>query len=362
MGEPPKPVREARHGRGNDSQRREGGRGDQNRRNGKGRGGERDAAEARETARPESAAGEAAGEQREDRRRGRGGRDRQRDERRPSEATEVSAAESTPRPPRGEGRGARRPEAASDATVEAPAALALTAGGDFADTQPQSTEEGSGAEGGRRRRRRGRRERDEGMAPVEAEGVEAGDGVAAEGASEPVENAVEGEGRRRRRGRGERRRDEEGALVDQPSSESPAFEGAAPALAAAVVAVQPDMQPAMQAEPTTAVTQAPVDDVPAVVSPPAEERAQALPAAEPARFELPAQALTDLAQAAGLEWVQSDVQKVAQVQAAIAAEPKPVHVPRELPRIVLPDEGPLVLVETRRDLADLKLPFEQTAG
>jgi len=35
-----------------------------------------------------------------------------------------------------------------------------------------------------------------------------------------------------------------------------------------------------------------------------------------------------------------------------------VHVPRERPPVVQLDEGPLILVETRRDLAELKLPFE----
>jgi ribonuclease E len=38
------------------------------------------------------------------------------------------------------------------------------------------------------------------------------------------------------------------------------------------------------------------------------------------------------------------------VQAAITAEPKPVHVPRERPPLVSIDAGPLVLVETRKDL------------
>jgi ribonuclease E len=51
---------------------------------------------------------------------------------------------------------------------------------------------------------------------------------------------------------------------------------------------------------------------------------------------------------------------VAAVQAAIAAEPKPVHVPRVRPPVTVLDEGPLVLVETQRDLRDLKLPFETT--
>jgi ribonuclease E len=59
--------------------------------------------------------------------------------------------------------------------------------------------------------------------------------------------------------------------------------------------------------------------------------------------------------------VNSDAQKIAAVQAAIAAEPKPVRVPRERPPMIVIDEGPLVLVETRRDLRDMKLPFEQQA-
>jgi ribonuclease E len=57
--------------------------------------------------------------------------------------------------------------------------------------------------------------------------------------------------------------------------------------------------------------------------------------------------------------VNSDADKVAAVRAAIAAEPKPVHVPRERPPLVELDEGPLVLVETKQDLRNLQLPFEQ---
>jgi hypothetical protein len=37
---------------------------------------------------------------------------------------------------------------------------------------------------------------------------------------------------------------------------------------------------------------------------------------------------------------------------------KPVHVPRERPPVVVVDEGPLVLVETRKDLGQVTLPFE----
>ena len=54
----------------------------------------------------------------------------------------------------------------------------------------------------------------------------------------------------------------------------------------------------------------------------------------------------------------SDAEKIAAVQAAIAAEPKPVYVPREIASAVLEDVGPLVLVETHRDLAQMALPFK----
>jgi ribonuclease E len=68
--------------------------------------------------------------------------------------------------------------------------------------------------------------------------------------------------------------------------------------------------------------------------------------------------MSEVARSSGLEWVNSDVERVAQVQAAIAAEPKPIHVPREIKPVVLVDDGPLVLVETRKDLSKVTLPFE----
>ncbi len=76
-------------------------------------------------------------------------------------------------------------------------------------------------------------------------------------------------------------------------------------------------------------------------------------------FVLPVEELSQVAQASGLSWVNSDAEKIKAIQAVIAAQPQPIHVPREpAPRVVL-DEGPLVLVETRRDLRNLTLPFEQ---
>ena len=76
-------------------------------------------------------------------------------------------------------------------------------------------------------------------------------------------------------------------------------------------------------------------------------------------FTLPIDELQQVAAASGLQWVNSDADKIAAVQAAIAAEPKPIRVPRERPPAVVLDEGPLVLVETRRDLSAMALPFEQ---
>jgi ribonuclease E len=77
---------------------------------------------------------------------------------------------------------------------------------------------------------------------------------------------------------------------------------------------------------------------------------------------LPTDTLQAVAEAAGLQWVNSDADKVRAVQAAMASEPKPVHVPRERKPAIVVDDGPLVLVETRKDLSQIKLPFETAQG
>lgn len=79
-----------------------------------------------------------------------------------------------------------------------------------------------------------------------------------------------------------------------------------------------------------------------------------------ASYVLPTESLQQVAQGSGLQWVNSDPARIAAVQAAIAAEPKPVQAPRERPAAVVLDQGALVLVETKRDLGTMKLPFEQT--
>ena len=85
--------------------------------------------------------------------------------------------------------------------------------------------------------------------------------------------------------------------------------------------------------------------------------AAAQPTLTPA-YALPMQSLQAVAATSGLEWVNSDAEKIRVVQEAMAAEPKPMHVPRERKPIAVVDEGPLVLVETRKDLSQIKLPFE----
>lgn len=78
-------------------------------------------------------------------------------------------------------------------------------------------------------------------------------------------------------------------------------------------------------------------------------------------YALPQDDLVQVAQGSGLQWVNTNAESVAKVQAAIAAEPQPVHVPRVRPAPVLQDAGPLVLVETKRDLGNMTLPFEENS-
>ncbi|TSE18380.1 Ribonuclease E [Tepidimonas alkaliphilus] len=75
-------------------------------------------------------------------------------------------------------------------------------------------------------------------------------------------------------------------------------------------------------------------------------------------YVLPVESLRRMAQAAGLEWIQSDPERVAAAQAAIAAELPPAPAPRPRPIPVQVDDGPLVLVETKRDLRAMRFPFD----
>ena len=137
------------------------------------------------------------------------------------------------------------------------------------------------------------------------------------------------------------------------------------------MAVAPAVAPVAVAAPVASVAVAPLSTptAPAPVPAPVIAKPVAAPAAVPVAattgmpklqpFALPLAELAQVAESSGLSWVNSDAEKIAAVQAAIAAEPKPVRVPRVRPASVQVDAGPLVLVETKRDLRNMTLPFEE---
>lgn len=250
------------------------------------------------------------------------------------------------RGPRGEGR-ERQPRAA-----EAPAGLS----GDFADTAPLAS-----------------------LPDLDLTGNDTAPGApAAEGEERRERRSRDRYGRDRQRGeRGERQersepRQEapaEGALLDfavdgtasLPESPEPqrrsyfAQPAAAPVAAAAPMASEAPAVAVAEAAAPAAAAPAPAAPAPAAAAP--VDNASTMPPV--GTYVLPIEEMQQIAQGSGLQWVLSDADKVAAVQAAIAAEPRPIRVPRERPPVVVVDEGPLVLVETRRDLRDMQLPFEQ---
>jgi ribonuclease E len=303
----------------------------------------------------------------------RGGREGgpEREARRPDAPAEASAdlvAEGRPaREGRGEGRRGPRPDRSGAPRAETPSALAHV-------PAPESTNgeaAAPAAEGdreGRRRRRRGGRGRNEGRAedngvPTSAV-VEAADvGASSEGADldqsarpEAPGEAGDGEregGRRRGRGRDRQRREWRDDAAQNEAQAAAAAPAADDASTAAEVAVNGDG--ASADTPPFAATPAPSPE-PALA---AHATAAAPTRVEP--YVLPAEDLQAVARGAGLEWVGSDADRVRAVQEAMALEPKPIHVPREPRPPVRIDEGPLVLVETRKDLAQVRLPFETGA-
>jgi ribonuclease E len=296
---------------------------------------------------------------------------------------------------RGDGRrgsrgGDRRP-GPDVAGEESPQATAQP----FVDTVPvgdaAEAAEAQGERSGRRRNRRGRggRDRDEAAAgnvaadgatdnasdDAPSDGVPVADaapaGVVADAAvADAAPEATAGaepddrEGRRRGgrgRGRDRQRRDESYAATEsapiadttQAAVDLPAGETGASALTAASVVLTPVL-------PATAASaaEAPARAAPAAQAAPAAPVTAAAPVAP---FVLPTEDLAALAATAGLQWVNSDADKIRAVQDAMANEPRPIHVPRERKPVVVVDEGPLVLVETRKDLAQITLPFDNAS-
>ncbi|MBT9476510.1 Rne/Rng family ribonuclease [Polaromonas sp.] len=195
--------------------------------------------------------------------------------------------------------------------------------------------------------------------------------VRAEGQEEGQERPQRERRSRDRYGRERRERGERGERIEQP------VEGSAlPVHAEPTEPSEQSQAPAHQErEPVAAKSVAPVV-VPAVahVAPPVPVAAPApAPAPAPvqaapvssalpkvASYDLPLQDLVQVAQSSGLQWINSDASKIAEAQAAIAAEVQPVKVQRERPARVVSEEAPLVLVETKRDLGTMPLPFEKS--
>jgi ribonuclease E len=272
----------------------------------------------------------------------------------------------------------------------------------------QTAEGAEGSESGegktRRRRRGGRGGRDRNAArPVDGDGELAadlpvtGDDEGEVQTASPAEagEAVERDGRRRGgrgRGRGDRgevRTDGEVAAdsaaesvvssLNKQASDSGTIEALRPAtsiVAAEVVDAVAEFIPAQAAPVEQAVPEAPAivaqpavvavaepvvqqAPAPAVIEAPAVGEPVLASAAAP--FILETTALAAVAESAGLQWVNSDADKMRSAQEAMANEPKPVHVPRAIKPAAVIDEGPLMLVETRKDLSQVTLPFESEA-
>src|SRR5882724_6137714 len=327
-------------------------RGERSGRDGRGRRGER-------TDKPEDGAPSEAGQARGDER----NRNPERNADRHVESRGEAGRSDNRRGPRPD-REPRRPATAENGAEEAPQvarAFVDTLPGDAPETTPVAGEVQAERQGGRRRNRRGGRggrDRDEARqgeltsaeasaAPVQAglpleaaeplPVTEATEGWPVEAQAAPAAEGGERDSRRRGRGRDRQRRDRtaegvnpsaetQDAPVDVPVNERPVadrFVAEAPrhAVHEPQAALEPAREaPAVQAEASTWVAEtAPA----AAMAQPAEPApAAAVP------FVLQTDQLQTVAEAAGLQWVNSDEDKIRAVQEAMAREPKPVHVPR----------------------------------
>ncbi len=247
---------------------------------------------------------------------------------------------------RGERNGRRgerrndRPEGNDNAAMnDAPQALNPSA--EQAQTQDAGQDAAPGADQGSEEQRqprehrsrdrygRNRRERNEGGERADNNG-NGGNGGSDGNGEGPVANVAAFESHP------EAVNSESNLAVSQQTRAQPATESIAPVMFVAPAAMAPIAAPAVAA---------------------AVAASTALPKVQ--SYDLPMQDLVQVAQGAGLQWVNSDAGKIAEAKAAMAAEVKPVHVPRERLAVVVSTEAPLVLVETKRDLRDTPLPFEK---
>ncbi|MFG6456880.1 Rne/Rng family ribonuclease [Roseateles sp. BYS96W] len=370
-----KPKREG----GRDGRGRDGRRGERNERGERGE--QRNSQGGRRDGKPQEARGERAERserpERGDRKPRNETGDKPEQQQRPERAERAERGERPERGERGGDRGERRPRGERQDKAPVETALPLTAEQAavhdappaFVDSQAEAglpptgdTPAGEERQGRGRRRRRGGRDRAE-------DGVTTGESTATEDSAEapaltadapdaapaeaaPVaegDDAGEGQAResRRRGGRNRNRnRREEGAVEGQEAT------------AADEAAVTAPQQGSLIEDAMSSAAPAPAPVVDVVAPPPPAPAQAPAPAPVAQAFELPLGELHAIAEGAGLQWVNSDADKIAAAQAAIAAEPAPAPLGREPAPVVVVDEGPLVLVETRKDLSQVKLPFE----
>jgi ribonuclease E len=251
-------------------------------------------------------------------------------------------AERGERSERGSRARGERPEAPRAAEPAPLAAAVLPAGRPDANGVADTAEAQADGENRRRRRRGGRgRGRDE-LPAADADTLQvAGDDLNASAAQAVAEPTALDSEPPRLSSAPPSFEDAGNAWRDEPAVAEPA-PWAAPVQAAAIAA-----RPLPPAAPQAAVAATTPQPVIAAATPPRVEP-----------FVLPADSLAAVAEAAGLQWVQSDSNRVQAVQAAMAAEAAPIRVPREVKPAVQVDDGPLVLVETRKDLSQIRLPFD----
>ena len=372
----PAEKKEGRDGRDGRRGERSGGRNDRGGRgrdgkNGEGRGDRGDRGEGRAEVRGEGRAegrSEGRGDNRDGRGEGRNRRDGRRNER-PLETGEAGASEITQRPPRPE----REPR--HDAPEHTAALADLPAEGLPLGENGEAVEGDRDEQRRRRRRRGGRGGRDEAApatnldAATEA-GADTGDAAQQTGDGQSVvpaegDEAASDDNRRRGRGRDRQRRERrEGEVRDDGSNAvAPAADAGghvAPTASRDDTAAETGLVEATAASlPASATVQSAAEAHPSATA--EVVHAPAAPQALVEPYVLPLDDLQRIAEASGLQWVNSDADKIRAAQEAIASEPKPVHAPRERKPMALIDQGPLVLVETRKDLSQLKLPFESGA-
>jgi len=317
---------------------------------------------------------------RRNRRGGRGGRDR-------DEAVAATDSASTPETAGASDAGVnlQAQAGATDAGTSDQAAVAGDAGNDAGTAGPDGTPRGEAGEGRRRGRGRDRQRRDrtdEGQAEPATHGEAHDLTAAADGAAMAVSSdgqptaavytepaAPVAQVEPVHASRHASIDPVVGAERDMPATRHAAIDAVAGAQREAPPATRhAAIDPIVGAERAApAARHAAIDPVVGAQreAPPTPATAHATapaPAPVASTFELPLASLQSVAKSAGLQWVNSDADKIRAVQATMAAEPAAVRVPRERKPAVTVDDGPLVLVETRKDLSQFKLPFETAEG